>query len=99
MTGINPQRRLRKSSNAYWIDHDSATIDLGGTVYDFLSGTRTFYNFNKDINTTGGILNFTDGISRGTFTATMGVPDTGSTIALLGCALLGFAALRRRLIA
>lgn len=133
------------NGSAYAIIHDSATIDLGGNVYDFITGTRTFYNHtnntpgfsrasgadlyngpfgqssllgwdmlssigpvsgttsllqwanNGGINTSGGILFFNDNYTTsGTFTATVGVPDSGSTLLLIGAALLCLAAARRR---
>jgi hypothetical protein len=37
------------------------------------------------------------GITGGSITAPAGVPDGDSTVSLLGCALLGLAALRRKL--
>jgi VPDSG-CTERM motif len=36
-------------------------------------------------------------VNGGSITAPAGVPDGGTTVSLLGCALLGLAALRRKL--
>jgi hypothetical protein len=61
-----------------------------GSLVGFMGGTIF-----GDSATTGTVPEYSD--LRGSITAPAGVPDGGSTVSLLGCALLGLAALRRKL--
>jgi hypothetical protein len=76
----------------------------GVTVFDNLNANSGFgtFTFNVQATTALTTLEF-DGRNQPAFdfldnvSVTAGVPDTGSTVSLLGCALLGLAALRRKL--
>ena len=84
------------------------TVTFGATtifshLFDSITG-YTEYTFNVTASSASSALTFNldgsgfvllDDISVGL--ARVGVPDGGSTVSLLGCALLGLAALRRRL--
>jgi VPDSG-CTERM motif len=65
-----------------------------------LSDSMTFNNATfASLGVTPGTYTWTwgTGLPNQNFTVIIGVPDGGSTVSLLGCALLGLAALRRRL--
>ena len=72
---------------------DSNTGYTGYTVNVTASSASSALNFNLDGEGLGFVL--LDDISVAL--ARVGVPDGGSTVSLLGCALLGLAALRRKL--
>ena len=71
-----------KGPNGYAEEHFSATASGANTVLSFTSSGRFSVLFLDDISVEP---------------AGVGVPDSGTTVSLLGCALLGLAGLRRRL--
>ena len=72
-------------------------FDVGNTGYTQLSFTATASGANTDLSFAGGgsAFFFLDDVS--VELAGVGVPDGGTTVSLLGCALLGLAGLRRKL--
>jgi len=80
---------------------DIPTIELGeADVYD----TSDNYKLSWHVNYSGGgwrlgsltDLNGNDNYDRVVLIAPASAPDSGATVAMLGCGLLGLAALRRR---
>jgi hypothetical protein len=65
-----------------------------------IGGTMTLLQWGNGVATTGGLLDFADANTQGTFAAVVGaasVPDASSTLVLLGCALAALAGVRRKL--
>ena len=86
----------------------SLTVNFGGTVFShFFAGATgyTEFTFNATASSASTSISFTRGFEPfpvflddiSVEPAGVGVPDGGSTVSLLGCALLGLAALRRKL--
>jgi VPDSG-CTERM motif len=69
------------SSSATWNNATLASLGVTPGIYVWIWGEGADQNFDLEIGSLG----------------VPGVPDGGSTVSLLGCALLGLAALRRRL--
>jgi hypothetical protein len=69
------------SSSATWNNATLASLGVTPGIYVWIWGEGADQNFDLEIGSLG----------------VPGVPDGGSTVSLLGCALLGLAALRRKL--
>jgi len=82
------------------------TVNFGGTVFSHIFTANTGYTefmFNATVPSSAASLNFTTSLpvvflDDVSVTPTgVGVPDGGTTVSLLGCALVGLAGLRRKL--
>jgi len=82
---------LAFNESSYSMDLRFTTAPTPGSLVGFTGGT-IFEGVVADFRS-----NPVYGITGGSITAPAGVPDGGSTVSLLGSALLGVAALRRKL--